>query len=56
MIKRINDNRLSGVNGGSQSDPVCICPTVCSCRPDKMDAKTQARWPQVEFRNTKQYS
>ena len=51
MIKRINDDRLSGVNGGSQSDPACICSIVCSCNLDKLDAKTLAKWPKIAARN-----
>ncbi len=52
MIKRINDDRLSEVNGGgSQSDPTCFCSVVCSCNQGKQSAKNEARGVVAEFRS-----
>lgn len=51
MIKRINDDRLSEVNGGgSKSIPLnCFCNVACSCRQDKLTASTAVKgaWEEV---------
>ncbi len=53
MIKRINDDRLSEVNGGgSKSDLIkCYCVTVCSCSQGKLSASSAVKGSMDEVRS-----